>query len=156
MFLQASTTAPVAKAASTSVGDPGSTRLVYLIVVVLVLLGVGLGFFAFTFWKRTRPGASAPRRHEAEAWHDPRPQSRPETRREPQAVPTRSTRPTGSANRQWWDDGTDDDGWQVPEPQAPQQRPAQQRPAQPRPAQQRPVQPRPGQQRPPAPRDPLL
>lgn len=62
MFFQGATTVPDAASVSTSVGDPGSTRLVYLIVVVLVLIAVGLAFFAFTFWKRTRPGQEGVRK----------------------------------------------------------------------------------------------
>jgi len=63
MFFQGATTVPDAASASQSVGDPGATRLVYLIVVLLVLIAAGLGFFAFTFWQRTRPGREhVPRR----------------------------------------------------------------------------------------------
>ncbi len=135
MFLQASTTVPATKAASSSVGDPGSTRVVYLIVVVLILLAIGLGWFAYTFWRRTRPGSEPARRT------DPR-----------RAEPTRS--PTGrSGARQWWDD----DDVTPPHRQRPVEPPprAQRPPAGRSPAQRPPAQRTPAQ-RPSAPRDPLL
>jgi hypothetical protein len=63
MVLSAATNTTVAATAAkaATIGDSGSTRTVYAIVVVLVLVSIGLTVFTTMFWQRTRPTSTGRR-----------------------------------------------------------------------------------------------
>jgi len=143
MFLQGSTTVPVTAAASkaSSVGDAGSTRLVYFIVVLLVLLGGSLAYFAYAYWRRTRPDASGPGEQDQQSpRRDPYSSRNPYPEQLAPRAPQQRREPAPAAGGAWWDQHESDGR---PATRAPQQSP--QSGAQ-----------RPRQQPPSTPRDPLL